>query len=55
VSIEIKPFVMAVLENHGWVNHFDLVLLIAVHAIWKKHGKDDHVTTTTKLPYPPKG
>ncbi|WP_075351568.1 DUF2207 domain-containing protein [Algoriphagus marinus] len=39
--------------NYGWIIILTLVY-IAFHAIWKKHGKDDHVTSTTSY-YPPKG
>jgi len=49
---EIKPF-WPFWTNYGWVIILTLVY-IAFHAIWKKHGKDDHVTTTTSY-YPPKG
>jgi uncharacterized membrane protein YgcG len=49
---EIKPF-WPFWTNYGWIIILTLVY-IAFHAIWKKHGKDDHVTTTTSY-YPPKG
>lgn len=49
---EIKPF-WPFWTNYGWIVLLSLVY-IAFHAIWKKHGKDDHVTTTTSY-YPPKG
>lgn len=49
---EIKPF-WPFWTNYGWVIILPLVY-IAFYAIWKKHGKDDHVTTTTSY-YPPKG
>ncbi|WP_339755589.1 DUF2207 domain-containing protein [Algoriphagus aquimarinus] len=49
---EIKP-IWPFWTNYGWVIILTLVY-IAFHAIWKKHGKDDHATTTTSY-YPPKG
>lgn len=49
---ENKPF-WPFWTNYGWILLLTLVY-IAFHAIWKKHGKDDHVTTTTSY-YPPKG
>lgn len=49
---EIKPF-WPFWTNYGWVIILTLVY-IAFYAIWKKHGKDDHATTTTSY-YPPKG
>ncbi len=49
---EIKPL-WPFWTNYGWVFILPLVY-IAFYAIWKKHGKDDHVTTTTSY-YPPKG
>jgi len=49
---EIKPF-WPFWTNYGWIVLLSLVY-IAFHAIWKRHGKDDHVTTTTSY-YPPEG
>jgi uncharacterized membrane protein YgcG len=40
-------------STYGWTIILTFVY-IAFYAIWKKHGKDDHVTTTTSY-YPPKG
>ncbi|WP_057938733.1 DUF2207 domain-containing protein [Algoriphagus resistens] len=48
---EIKPF-WPFWTDYGWIIILSLVY-IAFHAIWKKHGKDDLVTTTTSY-YPPK-
>jgi len=49
---EIKPL-WPFWSDYGWIVILTLVY-IAFHAIWKKHGKDDHATTTTSY-YPPKG
>jgi uncharacterized membrane protein len=48
---EIKPF-WPFWSNYGWIVILTLVY-IAFHAIWKKHGKDDHAVTMTSY-YPPK-
>jgi uncharacterized membrane protein YgcG len=48
---EIKPF-WPFWTNYGWTIIVAL-LYFAFYAIWKKYGKDDHVTTTTSY-YPPK-
>ena len=49
---EIKPF-WPFWTDYGWIVILTLVYL-GFHAIWKKHGKDDHPVTTTSY-YPPKG
>lgn len=48
---EIKPF-WPFWTNYGWTIIVAL-LYFGFYAIWKKYGKDDHVTTTTSY-YPPK-
>ncbi len=48
---EIKPF-WPFWTNYGWIVILT-ILFLAFHAIWKKHGKDDHAVTMTSY-YPPK-
>ncbi|SFU18104.1 Predicted membrane protein [Algoriphagus locisalis] len=48
---EIKPF-WPFWTEYGWIVILTFVYL-GFHAIWKKHGKDDHASTTTSY-YPPK-
>lgn len=48
---EHKPF-WPFWTDYGWIIILSTVF-IAFHAIWRKHGKDDPVTTTTSY-YPPK-
>ncbi|PZX53439.1 putative membrane protein DUF2207 [Algoriphagus ratkowskyi] len=49
---EIKP-VWPFWTEYGWTLILPLVYF-SFYFIWKKHGKDDHATTTTSY-YPPKG
>lgn len=49
---EIKPF-WPFWTDYGWIVILTFVYL-GFHTIWKKHGKDDHATTTTSY-YPPSG
>ncbi|WP_296702907.1 DUF2207 domain-containing protein [Algoriphagus sp.] len=49
---EIKPF-WPFWSNYGWLFVLGIVY-IGFYRVWKKHGKDDRVTTTTSY-YPPKG
>jgi uncharacterized membrane protein YgcG len=48
---EIKP-IWPFWTDYGWTLILPFVYF-AFYKIWKKHGKDDHVTTTTSY-YPPK-